>query len=107
MIDSEVLERQFGVSPDELWQRLSKALTLVPGATLTVIDEQKREARFVTGVSSWSWGENMIATVARGNDGGALLHITGQVRHTFLSSSFGEALHRRGFTKNLLRQIGI
>lgn len=42
MIDPEVLERRFAVSPDELWQRLTKALTVVPGATLTTCRHRLR-----------------------------------------------------------------
>ena len=105
MIKSEVMTRRFSVSPDVLWHDLIQTLTTVPGVTLGATDEARLEARFTTGVSATSWGENMIAKVESTDDGGSSVRITGQVRHTFLTTGWGERVHRRQFTRTLVSHL--
>ena len=101
MVNPEVLVKDFGAAPDVLWKQLLSALATVDGATLVAANHDGKELRFMTGVTATSWGENMTATVLPSGNG-STLRIMGQVRHTFMTTSWGEKVHRRGFVRNLL-----
>jgi hypothetical protein len=101
MRDQQVLLRNYQVTPDTLWAVLKRALTKLDGVTLDRADDVQKIASFKTGMTWTSWGQNMIASVEPLGSEEVRLHITGQVRHTFLSSNWGEELHESGFVRGL------
>jgi hypothetical protein len=101
MRDQQVLLRNYQVSPEILWSALKQALTTLDGVTLKQAEDTRKTASFKTGVTWTSWGQNMIANIEPLEQEGTRLHITGQIRHTFLSSNWGEDLHESGFVRRL------
>lgn len=47
----------------------------------------------------------MFAAVKPLGEGRSQVAITGQIRHTFLSSNVGEELHEEGFVRNLTQAL--
>lgn len=105
MRDNEVLTRDYDLPPKTLWETMKHALTRVDGVTLEEADDAEHQASFKTGVTWTSWGQNMIARVEPLGEARSRVTITGQMRHTFLSSNVGEELHEKGFIRNLTRAI--
>jgi hypothetical protein len=101
MRDQQVLLQNYQVAPETLWIALKRALTTLDGVTLDQANDAQKTASFKTGVTWTSWGQNMIATIELLESEEARLHIMGQVRHTFLSSDWGEDLHSSGFVHGL------
>lgn len=101
-----VLNRVYPVSREALWELLEMVLTEVAGVTLIRTEADRKRATLQTGVTWTSWGQNMVATVEAMTPATARLTITGQVRHTFLSSGWGEALHAKGVARRLDRALG-
>jgi hypothetical protein len=99
--DQQVLMQDYQVPSDVLWTAVKRALTTVDGITLEQADDVQKTALFKTGVTWTSWGQNMIASVEPLGADAVRLHITGQIRNTFLSSNWGEELHEKGFVRGL------
>ena len=83
---------------DEVWPALTRALATFD---LRDADDATRTARFSTGVSLTSWGENMIATVTDAAGGGARVTVRGRPKGSFLTTGWGEDVHARGVEKDL------
>jgi hypothetical protein len=101
MRDQQVLLRNYQVATEILWAVLKRALTTLDGVTLEQADDAEKIASFKTGVTWTSWGQNMSASVEPIGSEEVRLRITGQIRHTFLSSNWGEDLHKAGFVRGL------
>jgi hypothetical protein len=97
----QVLVKQYAVTPDRLWAALKQALITIDGITLERADDDQKTASFRTGMTATSWGQNMIAQLQAIGADQTQLQINGQIRHTFLSSNWGENLHQKGFSRNL------
>lgn len=103
--NNEVLTREYNLAPETLWEAMKRALTKVDGVTLEEADDIEHKASFKTGVTWTSWGQNMIATVEPLAEQKSRVAITGQIRHTFLSTNSGEELHEKGFVRNLTEAL--
>lgn len=101
MRNQQVLLHSYPVPAETLWAVLKRALTLLDGVTLKQTDDEQKVASFQTGMTSTSWGQNMIASLEPIGGGEVRLLIIGQIRHTFLSSNWGESLHNSGFARRL------
>lgn len=88
--------------PQVVWDALKRALATMD---LEDPDEGTQTARFRTGVSLTSWGENMLATVDPASDGGARVTVRGRPKGSFLTTTWGEDLHAKGVEKDLRASI--
>jgi len=68
-------------------------------------DEDNLTARFSTGVSLTSWGENMLARVEPGSAGGARVVVRGRAKGSFLTTKWGEDVHANAVEKDLRTSI--
>lgn len=85
-------------SAEEVWAALTRALATFD---LKEADDATRTARFATGVSLTSWGENMLAAVADASGGGARLTVRGRPKGSFLTTGWGEDVHAGKVEKDL------
>ncbi|MBA2465443.1 MAG: HPF/RaiA family ribosome-associated protein [Nocardioidaceae bacterium] len=88
--------------PQTVWDALKRALSTME---LEAPDEGTRTARFRTGVSLTSWGENMLASVDLASDGGARVTVRGRAKGSFLTTKWGEDIHAKGVEKDLRASI--
>lgn len=88
--------------PQAVWDALKRALSTME---LEAPDEGARTARFSTGVSLTSWGENMLASVESASDGGARVTVRGRAKGSFLTTKWGEDIHAKGVEKDLRASI--
>ncbi len=105
MRNQQVLIEDYRVSPDKLWEAVKTILTRVDGVTFEQADDAQKKASFKTGVTSTSWGQNMVAIIEPLGSEEARLHITGQLRHTFLSSNWGESVHAKTFVRTFTQAL--
>ena len=90
-----------GRDPDAVWKALKRALATMD---LSEANDGDRTARFSTGVSLTSWGENMLARVDPA-DSGARVTVRGRAKGSFLTTKWGEELHAREVEKDLRTSI--
>jgi Ser/Thr protein kinase RdoA (MazF antagonist) len=103
--DNNVLMREYATDAATLWAALKRALRTVDGITLEQADDAEHTAIFKTGVTWTSWGQNMVASVEALGEQAARLHVSGQIRHTFLATNWGEELHQKTFARSLTEGI--
>jgi len=87
--------------PDAVWAALKRALATMD---LRDADDGQRTARFSTGVSLTSWGENMIARVDQAGSGSRVT-VRGRAKGSFLTTKWGEDVHAMGVEKDLRTSI--
>ncbi len=87
--------------PDAVWNATKRALATMD---MQDADDSRRTARFSTGVSLTSWGENMLASVDGAGDG-ARVTVRGRAKGSFLTTKWGEDLHATGVEKDLRSSI--
>ncbi len=95
----------YPVAREVLATRLERVLTEIDGVTLIRMEADGTRAILQTGVTWSSWGQNMIATVEELAPFNTRLTVTGQVRHIFCSSGWGERFHARWFARQLNRAL--
>jgi len=86
---------------DAVWNALKRALATMD---LRDADDANQTARFTTGVSLTSWGENMIARVDEAATG-ARVTVRGRAKGSFLTTKWGEDVHATGVEKDLRASI--
>lgn len=102
MDEHEVFSRRYdGVEPAQLWPAVKRALATMD---LREVDDEQRSARFKTGVSLTSWGQNMLASV-RDDEGAATLVVRGRPKGSLLTTRIGEDLHEQGVEKQVVDAI--
>lgn len=101
MRDQQVLLHSYQVPTETLWAALKHTLTILDGTTFVQADDAQKIVSFKTGMTATSWGQNMLASLEAIGPEEVKLLITGQIRHTFLSSNWGEDVHKSGFSRRL------
>ena len=86
---------------EAVWSALKRALATMD---LAEANDADRTARFSTGVSLTSWGENMLARVDPAGSG-ARVTVRGRAKGSFLTTKWGEELHAREVEKDLRTSI--
>jgi len=86
---------------DAVWNALKRALATMD---LRDADDANQTARFTTGVSLTSWGENMIARVDEAATG-ARVTVRGRAKGSSLTTKWGEDVHATGVEKDLRASI--
>lgn len=103
MEEKELFTKRFdAVDPEALWAALKRSLATMD---LKDADDRAMVARFATGLSTWSWGQNNIAYVTAPDTGGSLLTVRGRPKASLLTSGFGERRHASGLEKQLLADV--
>lgn len=103
MSEREIFSRRFeGAEPDRLWAALKRALAT---RDLKDTDDAARVARFSTGVSVWSWGQHMLASVSASDSGGSVLTVRGRPKASLLTTGWGERRDGRKAEKQLLSDV--
>ena len=90
------------VDPDRLFGPVKRALATM---ALRDADDTRRTARFESGVSLTSWGENLLAEVTPDAVGGSKLTVHGRPEGSFLTTRWGEDVHARGVEKQLRKAV--
>jgi hypothetical protein len=99
--ERELFTETYDTYPDTVWQAVKQALATMD---LREADDDSRTARFTSGMSLTSWGENLIANVAP--DGSrTVLTVSGRPKGSFLTTKWGEDQHARGVEKDLLGAV--
>lgn len=99
--EMELFQLRYGKGPDEVWAALKSTMATFD---LREADDASRMARFSTGISTTSWGEHMVATVA-GEGDGAVIHVRGRPKGSFLTTRIGERIHASGVRKDIERAL--
>jgi len=101
MAERELFTIDYAVPPDELWRALKRSLRTMD---LKEVAEDDRSARFSTGVTTFSWGEHVVALV-EGQDGRSRLVVRGRPKSSIFTTDWGENHHARRVQEHLGESI--
>jgi hypothetical protein len=107
MMKKRIFLQNYQIAPERLWIALKEVLDAVDGLTLVSADDAERKARFRSGVTSTSWGQNMDAVVEAEQSTSSRLMISSQVHTTFLSSRWGESVHEKTIIRRVRKAIEV
>ena len=103
MDERELFARTYeGVAPEDLWTAVKRALATMD---LKQADDGRREARFSTGISRMSWGQNMLASVTAGAAGESTLTVRGRPKVSLFSTKGGEEAHARAVGNQIAKGV--
>ena len=101
----QILSEKYDIAPDRLWTTLKEVLDAADGLTLVSADDAEHKARFRSGVTWTSWGQNMEAVVDVEQSTSSRLMISSQVHSTFCSTRWGEKIHESKILGPITRSI--
>ncbi len=102
MLAENGFSRWFGERPDAVWEALMKVLRTVIRVRIEESDPPRRRVTIITGVTQWSWGELMAATIEPGGENDCVLRVSAQPRAKGFTTRLGEQLFQREFQQHLV-----